>query len=142
MPNLVRNVWQAIPWGLIRYAVLLPAGLWMVVVLLPSLLGSPGVICITPVGWLLGLWVGLRVTRVTDVFEVKTHNAALAGGLLGLIQGVAFIAIALLSPDFSPGEVGRSVLLGLIVTLLGTGVSAGLAAWVGRLITGRGVTIE
>jgi hypothetical protein len=144
MTNLVRNAWHAFPWRLVRKAVLLPAGLWLVLVLVPSLLGSPGAICLTPGGWLLGLWVGARVAGNTQVFEIKyvIRTAAQAGAVMGLIQGLIFTAIAVLSPNFSQGEGLRNLFLGVILTLLGVGVVSSLAAWVGRVITGRSVTFE
>jgi hypothetical protein len=144
MTNPSNDARPTIPWGLVRHAVWLPGGLWLALVLIPSLLGSPGAICLTPAGWLLGLWVGARVAGGTRIFETQyvTRTARQAGVVMGIAQGLIFTAIAVISPNFSQGEGLRSLVLGVILTLLGAGVSSMLAAWAARVITGRSVSFE
>ena len=71
-----------------------PAFYWVLAVVFVTLMGYPGIACMTPVAWLLALIVGKRCLDESrsDGAAIRLWEAGLAGGLLGAIQGIAFIA--------------------------------------------------
>ncbi len=68
---------------------------WLAMVLLVSFSGYPGVVCVTPMAWLIALRVGvLCVMRSrSESSSRRLLEAALAGGLLGLLQGILFTVV-------------------------------------------------
>ena len=75
----------------------------------------------TPVAWLLAVWIGLRCAAYTSAAQKSRRlmEAALAGGLFGLMQGILFTVIIPVMGEIKPEERGKTVLLVLIVNLLG-----------------------
>jgi hypothetical protein len=100
---------------------------WLVSVLVVTLAGYPGVVCITPVAWLLAARAGLVcVRRSTSVLMARRlQEAALAGGLLGFLQGILFWIIApRMGPIAASEQAGEAV---LVAAMLVMGVLAGAA---------------
>jgi hypothetical protein len=102
---------------------------WLIVVLLITFAGQPGVVCVTPMAWLIALRVGNLVgwrSRSTRSSHRLTE-AALAGGLLGLIQGILFGVISPFMGPIQADEWTRTIVLILIMIVVGTFVGAGLS---------------
>jgi hypothetical protein len=113
-------------------AVWLPAAAWLLAVLGATLSGYPGVICVTPIGWLLSLSVGLRVVQqsASETITARLLEAGLAGALLGVFQGLVFaLVLAFASPLGVPEAPPlESFFSALIAFLVAGGASAGAGA--------------
>ena len=99
---------------------------WLAAVLAVTLAGFPGVICITPLAWLLALRVGLRTVSASSSSS-HLPQAALAGAFLGLLQGLLFLMI---SPRLGPLNYDEALPAALLigaVFVIGMAVGAGLA---------------
>jgi hypothetical protein len=122
----------------IAAAVFLPSLYWTGAVIAISLFGYPGVVCMTPVAWLLALPVGFRLARESSsTGRVLLHEGLAAGGLLGLGQGLLVAAAMLLGSRITNygAELSQSWLAALIAALFSIPACAGLsllAAWWGR----------
>ncbi len=102
---------------------------WLLLVLLVTWRGYPGVICATPMTWLLALPVGLGVAwgSASPQPAQRRREAALAGALLGLLQAVLFGVLVLVQFEILPGERwGAAVMIAAVVGV-GLPVSTGLA---------------
>ena len=66
---------------------------WLIMVLLATFTGYPGVVCITPLAWLISLQAGnlISIQSKSSLRSRRLIEAALAGGFLGLLQGVLFM---------------------------------------------------
>ena len=103
--------------------------LWLAMVVLVSLAGYPGVICVTPMAWLIALRVGnLCVARSrSQKSSQRLVEATFAGGILGLLQGILFIfGIPLLGP-IQADEWTQTIILTLFMVIVGTFTGAGLS---------------
>lgn len=102
---------------------------WLAVVLLVTFAGQPGVVCVTPLAWLIALRVGnICVTRSrSQLASRRLTEAALAGGLFGLLQGVLFGVITPFMGPIQDDEWTRAIALILIMIAIGTFVGAGLS---------------
>ena len=91
--------------------------------------GYPGVVCVTPMAWLIALRVGnLVVARSrSDSSSRRLTEAALAGAMLGLLQGVLFAAIISFLEPISADDESRSMILTLIMIAVGMVAGAGLS---------------
>ena len=122
----------------IAAAVFLPILYWSGAVIAISLFGYPGVVCMTPVAWLLALPVGFRLARESSSPQpVLLYEGLAAGGLLGLGQGLLVAAAMLLGGSITNygAELSQSWLAALIAALFSIPACAGLsllAAWWGR----------
>ena len=98
---------------------------WLGAVLLVTWAGYPGVVCVTPMAWLMALQAGnicaaksKSVTSSNRLFE-----AALAGGFLGLLQGILFMVVVPAMGSIRPEEVANmGVITGVMVVM---GIFAG-----------------
>jgi len=93
---------------------------WLVIVLLVAYVGNqPGVVCVTPMAWLIALRIGnVCVARSrSESSSSRKTEAAFAGGILGLLQGVLFaVIIAQVKPINSEEEARATTLtIGMIV---------------------------
>lgn len=116
----------------IASALFLPALYWTGVVIAISLLGYPGVVCMTPVAWLLGMPVGMRVGRESESEPRRVVlEAALAGGLLGAWEGLLFAIVVAISP-YLPGQFASDIpspfFVAALWIILSVPVCGGLAA--------------
>jgi hypothetical protein len=102
---------------------------WLAMVVLVSLAGYPGVICVTPMAWLIALRVGnICVTRSTSAeSSQRILEAALAGGLLGLLQGILFFVFITFLGPIQASEWTRTIVLVVIQLILGILAGAGLS---------------
>ena len=98
---------------------------WLAMVLLVTWAGYPGVVCVTPMAWLIALRVGnLVVWRSKSMLSARRlTEAALAGGLLGFLQGLLFAGIITMLEPISEDERSKTIILTLIIIV--TGILAG-----------------
>ena len=103
--------------------------LWLAMVVLVSLAGYPGVICITPMAWLIALRVGnLCVARSrSQKSSQRLVEATFAGGILGLLQGILFIFVVPLLGPIQADEWMQTIILTLFMVFVGTFTGAGLS---------------
>ena len=102
---------------------------WLAMVGLVSWAGYPGVICVTPMAWLIALRVGnLCVAHSTSQnSSQRLWEAALAGGLLGLLQGILFLVFVLVLGPIEAREWTGAILIVLIQLALGVVAGAGFS---------------
>ena len=102
---------------------------WLVIVLLVTVAGYPGVVCVTPMAWLIALRVGnICVARSrSQLASRRLTEAALAGGLFGFLQGVLFGIISPFMGPIQDDEWTRAIALILIMIVVGTFAGAGLS---------------
>ena len=86
---------------------------WLAMVLLVTFAGYPGVVCVSPMAWLIALRVGnLCVWRSRSMRSSRRlTEAALAGGLLGFLQGLLFVGIITLLEPINADERARTIIL-------------------------------
>ncbi len=102
---------------------------WLAAVLLVTFAGYPGVVCVTPMAWLIALQVGnvsVRRSRSTSSASRKLE-AALAGALLGILQGILFAVIITQLEPISADEQARSTVLTIGMAIAGIVFGALLA---------------
>ncbi len=117
--------------------------LWLAMVLLVALAGYPGVVCVTPMAWLIALRVGnICVARSqSEQSSQRLLEAALAGGILGLLQGILFIGVI---PFFGPiqaDEWTQTIILSLVMVIVGIFAGAGFSFFTAYLQERRRQTI-
>jgi Na+/H+-translocating membrane pyrophosphatase len=102
---------------------------WLAVVLLATWAGYPGVVCITPMAWLLTLRVGLLcvLRSKSEQPSRRLLEATLAGGFLGFLQGILFIVIIPLMGPIQTSEQSRTILLTFILLIVGIAAGAALS---------------
>jgi len=102
---------------------------WLAMVLLVTWAGYPGVVCVTPMAWLIALQVGnLTVARSrSESSSRRLTEAALAGAVLGLLQGLLFAAIISLLEPINADDRTRTIVLTLIMIVIGIFAGAGLS---------------
>ena len=112
---------------------------WLVAVLVITLAGYPGVVCVTPMAWLLALSAGLRCASQSASPQESRRilEAGLAGGLLGLLQGILFGVIANRMGEIKPEEQASAIGLSLGMLCLGVLAAASLAAFNAWLLEQR-----
>ena len=115
-------------------AIWLPFVSWAIAVLVVTFGGrQPGVVCATPVAWLMALWVGLRSVAYSRSAQksARLTEAALAGGIFGLLQGVLFVVIMPLMGSIQAEERQKAVVMSVVMIVLGAIVSAVLSVAIG-----------
>ncbi len=102
---------------------------WLVMVLLASFSGYPGVVCVTPMAWLIALRVGvLCVLRSrSESSSQRLLEAALAGGLLGLLQGILFTVVVPFMGPIKASEWGNMIVITVLMVVVGVAIGAGLS---------------
>jgi len=98
---------------------------WLGAVLLVTWAGFPGVVCITPMAWLMALQIGNVCTSKSKsaTSSNRLFEAALAGGLLGLLQGILFMVVIPAMGSIRPEEEAN---MGLLTSIMLTaGIIAG-----------------
>ena len=102
---------------------------WLAVVLLVTWAGYPGVVCVTPMAWLIALRVGnICVLRSrSDSSSKRLTEASIAGAILGLLQGILFAIIISRLQPISVDDQSKSNILTLIMIVVGIFAGAGLS---------------
>lgn len=115
-------------------ALFVPILLWTGSVIAVSLYGYPGVICLTPIFWLLAALVGLRVRRETHSSGNRpVLEGAIAGGMLGLWQGGLAGGVMAFSPNLPAKIISLApapLLAATLIIIISVPITSGLAAWV------------
>lgn len=111
-----------------------PVTWFVAMAVLATVAGYPGVVCITPMAWLLGLSAGQRVAAVSSSPPGRrvVVEAGIAGALVGLIEGVLFVLVGSRAELSGAEEVQQMLAFSACIVLLGIPVTAGLAmalAW-------------
>lgn len=115
-------------------SVLPPLISWTAAVCFVTFVGKqPGVICVTPVAWLMACWVGASCVARSRSAERSSRlkEAAIAGGILGWLQGLLFAALAPLMGDIKPQEEQKALVISAVMVVLGALISAALSVAVG-----------
>lgn len=102
---------------------------WLAAVLLVTFAGYPGVVCVTPLAWLIALQVGnvaVRRSRSASSASRKLE-AALAGAFLGLLQGILFAVIITQLEPINADEQARTISLTIGMIVVGIVFGAILA---------------
>ena len=94
---------------------------WLAMVLLVTFAGYPGVVCVTPMAWLLALPVGnICVARSrSEQSPRRLLEAALAGGVLGFLHGILFLVIVPFMGPIQSNEITKTIVLTSIMLILG-----------------------
>jgi hypothetical protein len=102
---------------------------WLIMVLIVTFAGYPGVVCVTPMAWLVALRVGNQVAwrSKSGLRSQRLTESALAGGFFGFLQGVLFGVIVPFMGPLRPDELANSILLILFMLVVGTLAGAGLS---------------
>lgn len=115
-----------------------PVAWFVAMALLATLGGYPGVICVTPMAWLIGLAAGQRVamgSRSAPGRRVLVE-AAIAGALVGAIEGLLFVIIGSRAELRDATEVQQMLGWSACIVGLGVPVTAGLAVAMARVVDG------
>lgn len=129
-----------IDFGAVLRSALPPFIVWAAVVFFVTFVGhQPGVVCVTPVAWLLACWVGMAcVARSRNGRKsALLAEAALSGGALGLLQGLLFLLVAPYMGEIKPEEWQKMLLLSVGMVVVGAAVSALLSTAVGAAQAGK-----
>jgi hypothetical protein len=116
--------------GAVFKAVWAPFVAWAVAVCTVAFGGhQPGVVCATPMAWLMALWVGLRCAAYTrtGAKSGRLTEAALSGSIFGLLQGVLFIVVVPFMGPIKPEEQQKAFVLSAVMLVVGSMVSAVLS---------------
>ena len=102
---------------------------WLAMVMLVSFVGYPGVICVTPVAWLIALRVGNLVVwrSKSELRSQRLIEASIAGGILGLLQGILFIVVIPFMGPIQANEITNTFILVSLMLIIGILASAGLS---------------
>jgi len=102
---------------------------WLLMVLLVTFAGYPGVICVTPMAWLIALRVGNIVAwrSKSELSSRRLTEAALAGAFFGFLQGLLFAVIVPSMGPINANEWTKTIVLILIMTAVGIFAGAGLS---------------
>ena len=112
---------------------------WLAMVLLVTWAGYPGVVCATPMAWLIALAVGLRIASQSPSpsRSQRLTEAALAGAFLGLLQGVLFFIILPRLGPIAEDEQAAALAISLGMLFVGMPVAAGLSVFTAWLVERR-----
>jgi hypothetical protein len=102
---------------------------WLGSVLLVTWAGYPGVVCVTPMAWLIALRVGnLCAARSrSDQRSRRLTEAALASAFFGFLQGVLFAVIIPFMGPIQEDETSRTIIFILLMLVVGIFAGAGLS---------------
>jgi hypothetical protein len=116
-------------------ALAMPLITWLVVLGVALLGGQPGVICVTPMAWLLSLVCGGQYIRLVDGRQGRWPllGPALAGATLGLCMSILFIIVNVMDMPIGPGELFKDLILNAFILVAGILICAGLSVFTGWL---------
>ena len=84
-----------------------------VMILLPAAAGYPGVVCITPMLWLLALQVGRYCARHS---AAPVPDSAAGGALLGFFYGIFSSFLSIYAFDYAPNESMNMIIFAALLT--------------------------
>jgi hypothetical protein len=104
---------------------------WLAAVLVVTWAGYPGVVCVTPLAWLLALRLGIMCVRrsASTQSSRRVLEATLAGGVFGLLQGLLFIVVVPRLGPIQASEQTSAIMISLIMVAMGILVGAGMSAF-------------
>lgn len=99
---------------------------WLGAVLLVTWAGYPGVVCVTPLAWLIALQVGNICAARSKSISSSTRlvEAGLAGGLFGLLQGILFVVVIPAMGTARPEEEANMGMITVFMLVAGVIASA------------------
>jgi len=102
---------------------------WFATVLAVTWAGYPGVVCVTPLAWLIALRVGIVCVKRSTSSEKgrRLQEAALAGACFGLLQGLLFWVIVPLMGPVKASEQTSAAIIILLILIVGMWVGAGFS---------------
>src|SRR5690349_21072494 len=102
---------------------------WLAIVLLITWAGYPGVVCVTPMAWLIALRLGniCDLHSRSDSSSKRLTEASIGGAILGLLQGILFAVIIARLQPISASDQAKSNTLTLIMIVVGIFAGAGLS---------------
>jgi hypothetical protein len=102
---------------------------WLAAVLVVTWAGYPGVVCVTPLAWLLALRLGIMCIRRSASTQSSRRllEATLAGGWFGLLQGLLFIVIVPRMGPIQASEQTSAMMISVVMVIMGMLVGAGLS---------------
>ena len=108
-------------------------------VLVVTWAGYPGVVCVTPMAWLIALRVGLLCATQSPSSSTnrRVTEAAIAGGWLGLLQGALFWLFLPRIGPVQPSEQLSATIIGFLMTTGGILTGALLATITALLVERR-----
>lgn len=118
--------------GVFLRALIPPLIVWGVIVAVVTLGGQPGVVCVTPMAWLLALWSGTQYVRLSKGRSERYAllGPALVGALLGTGEGIFFILVASLGmPPSTPEDALKTQALIPVIFAAGVIICAALSAF-------------
>jgi hypothetical protein len=131
------RIWQALE-PFVRSVVPMVL-VWAGMVVLAAAGGYPGVVCITPLAWVLATWTGSQYAQLAAGRRARLPllGPALAGAALGLCLGIIFMIANEVAfvPGVEAEEAARTRLSGLVMPVVGTPVCAVIStvtAWLTR----------
>jgi hypothetical protein len=112
---------------------------WLAMVLLVTWAGYPGVVCVTPVSWLLALRVGLVCVAHSASTQPgrRVQEASLAGGWFGLLHGILLWLVVPLLGEVKAYEQTPALVLSVVMLIVGMLAGAGLSAFTASLVERR-----
>ena len=136
MEALINDPHPALDRDAIIAGLMAPLLLWTGSVMFVTLMGYPGVVCMTPAAWLFAMLVGARIRRdSTTPGTGPIREAAIAGAILGFWEGALFAAAMAASkyiPSATLNDPPNPYLVGTVAILLSMPVTTGisvLVAW-------------
>ena len=118
-----------------------PLIIWIVTVAFVTFAGQPGVVCVTPVAWLLALWSGGQYIRITGGRKerIPMLGPGLVGGVLGAGMGVLFVLVSSVSMPVgtAPGEATKAIVLDGVILVGGILACAALSIFTAWLTLNR-----
>jgi hypothetical protein len=101
---------------------------WIVPLAGATIAGYPGAVCMTPLAWVLGTWVGTQCAlRSRSARRRRVLEAGISGALLGLLQGLIFFMLQRALLPTRPEEQRQALLISIGILIVGTIVCALLA---------------
>ena len=112
---------------------------WLAVVLLVTLIGQPGVVCVTPLAWLIAGWVGIDVATNSKSKESgrRLVEAGLAGAWFGFLEGILFWVIAPRMGPIQASEQASAAAIGILMVVMGMLVGAAASVFAAVLVERR-----
>ena len=112
-------------------ALIVPLLAWGMAVFTITTAGQPGVVCMTPMAWLLALWSGRQYVRLANG-QPDRLGPVLLGAILGLGLGLIFALVSAQAMPVDPSEVGKSQTLTAIMIVGGIVACAALSTFMAR----------